>query len=97
MFRDAHRSPLLRHASRSTEGTPRRTHQRRAPALRRAAEAGDRLAPGCRLLVEAGRGGGSVRPPGTPTPRGAFSATTLLGNALAGRSRVKPQQITSYL
>ena len=48
-------------------------------------------------LVEAGRGGGgSVRPPGDPAGRGSFSTMTLLGSALAGRSRVKPQQITSY-
>jgi hypothetical protein len=48
-------------------------------------------------LVEAGRGGGgSVRPPGDRRPGSLFSAMTLLGNALAGRSRVKPQQITSY-
>jgi hypothetical protein len=47
-------------------------------------------------LVQAGSGGGSVRPPGDPAGRGSFSAMTLLGLPMAGRSRVKPQQITSY-
>jgi hypothetical protein len=47
-------------------------------------------------LVQAGSGGGSVRPPGDPAGRRSFSTMALLGTALAGRSRVKPQQITSY-